>query len=142
MGAWGSGAFDNDTAADWRYGLVDAASEGEAVQVIESALRAAVDPPAGEYLDADVGSCALAAAEVVAAAAGYGPVELPEDVTEWLAAHGGAVPAGFRMLARQAAERVAGPASELAELWTESNGPDGWSAEVRTLAERLAGPPA
>jgi hypothetical protein len=39
-------------------------------------------------------------------------------------------------------ERVAGPASELAELWTESDEADGWSAEVRSLAERLAGPSA
>lgn len=139
MGAWGSGAFDNDTAADWRYGLVDAVSESEAVQVIESALRAATDPPAGEYLDADVGSCALAAAEIVAAALGQPASGLPEDVTEWLEAHGRAVPTTLRALAQTAMARAAGPASELAELWAESDDSAQQAAEVQSLAERLVG---
>lgn len=138
MGAWGSGPFDNDTAADWRYGLVDAVSEGEALGVIESALRAAADLPESAYLDADQGSCALAAAAVVAAARGKDLGELPEDVAEWLETHGAAVPAAFRTLAQIAIARTLGSNSELAELWAESGDADELAAESRKLVDGLA----
>ena len=137
MGAWGSGSFDNDTAADWVYGLVDAASEDEALKVLESALSAAAEITEGEYLDADVGSCAVAAAAVVAAAAGSTADDLPENVAEWVTDHAAAVPASLRVLGKKALNRVAGSDSELAELWAEGGDDDGFASEIRVLAERL-----
>jgi hypothetical protein len=141
VGTWGPRAFENDSAADWLFQIADAASESEALEVIESTLRAAADPPAGEYLDADVGSCALAAAEIVAGALDRPASGLPEDVTVWLQTHGKAVPASFRPLAEAAVARAAGPDSELAELWAEADYSADQAAEVRSLAERLVGPP-
>jgi len=50
--------------------------------VLEEALRPAVAPD--EYLEAPTASCALAAAEVVAALAGRPRPALPEEVTAWV----------------------------------------------------------
>ena len=46
MGAWGSGVFDDDAAADWAFGLARGAYE-----YIRSTLSIAVE--AGDFLDAD-----------------------------------------------------------------------------------------
>jgi hypothetical protein len=137
MGAWGSGPFDNDTAADWAYELVDAASVDDALVVLKSALSAAAEMPEGEYLDADLGSCAVAAASVVAAGAGHAAGDLPENIAEWLAAHGSAVPATLRLLASRALARTTSANSELAELWSESGDADEFGAELKTLSDAL-----
>jgi hypothetical protein len=139
MGAWGSGPFDNDTAADWVYGLVDATTDEEALKVLESALSAAAETPEGEYLDADEGLCAVAAAAVVAAATGSATDDLPENVAEWLTGHAAAVPVSLRGPGRKALNRVAGPNSELAELWAEGADDDGFASSLLVLAERLTG---
>ena len=95
------------TLKELGFEVREAANGREALEVIESTLRAAADPPAGEYLDADVGSCALAAAEIVAGALDRPASGLPEDVTVWLQTHGKAVPASFRPLAEAAVARAA-----------------------------------
>lgn len=51
MGAWDSGTFDNDMAADWAGDLTD----GGSVQLVLVTLAAAADVPAGEELDAPTG---------------------------------------------------------------------------------------
>ena len=58
MGAWGTGIFDNDGAADWSG---DLATGGPSA--IKEALDAALDT---QYLDSGEGACAVAAADVVA----------------------------------------------------------------------------
>lgn len=63
MGAWGTGSFENDDAADWVAGL-DAISPEELTRI----LIAAADDP--EYLEGPAASVAVAAAEVVAALEG------------------------------------------------------------------------
>ena len=62
MGAWGTGAFDNDGALDWVWEL-----EGGGITAIESALDEAVR---SSDLSAPTDVEAIAAAEVVAAAIG------------------------------------------------------------------------
>jgi hypothetical protein len=137
LGTWGAGALENDIAADWVWQIQDAGSEQNAIGVIESALREASEVPADEYLDADAGSCALAAAEVVAAALGRPADDLPENVTEWLTGHAQAVPETYGEKARAAVARTSGANSELAELWAESDGAQEWLAQVRGLLGRL-----
>ena len=138
MGAWGPGAFENDAAGDWAWEIEDAATEEDAVRIIESALRVTGGASADQYLDADQASRALAAAEIVAAALGRTARDLPESVTDWLAAHRQAVPAAMRELARAAVARVIGPGSELAELWEESGDRTEWLDQVRGLQRYLA----
>src|SRR5665647_554634 len=71
MGAWGHGAFDCDSAADWAGDLDDAEPAARA-GLVREALFAAVE--AEDYFDGDDGSIAIAAAAVVAAAIPGGPL--------------------------------------------------------------------
>ena len=133
MGAWGLGAFENDDALDWVAEL----EEDESGDAVRRALDAAAD--AGGYLEAPEGAEALAAAEVVAAAAGRPGEGLPEEVEAWVAAHGGAV-AGEAERARRAVDRVAAADSELRELWEEAEGSAGpWHELLADLRRRLGG---
>jgi Domain of unknown function (DUF4259) len=137
MGTWGTGAFENDAAADWAWQIEDAASGLQAVDTISSALRAVLDLPAGEASDADVASCGLAAAEVVAAALGRPSNELPDGVDAWIAIHGEAIPRSLSEIARRAVERV-NENSELTELWNESGQSQEWLDGIAGLKARLS----
>ncbi len=72
MGAWGSGPFENDDAADWRYLLVD----GGGPAVVADALRNVV----GGSPDLPDAANVVAAAAVVATGLGVAEVDLPDDV--------------------------------------------------------------
>ncbi|WP_194813725.1 DUF4259 domain-containing protein [Nocardia sp. XZ_19_385] len=122
MGTWGTGAFDNDMAADWAGDLQDAAPV-DRPRLLRAALQAAVDNH--HYLEHDEACAAIAAAAIVAAlvpdgppvAASYTPnffieggaLELPDDTTE---------------LAVRALDRVFGEESEWHELWDEAGSLD------------------
>ena len=69
MGAWGSGPFDNDGAAD-----LLGETNGSAPALAE-VLRRVTDAPADEYLDVDDGQHAIAVCELVALGFGYGKLE-------------------------------------------------------------------
>lgn len=118
MGAWGTGPFDNDDAADWRYLLLD----GGGPEVVEAALRSGS------------GAEAVAAAAVVGLAHGA-TVDVPDDVVEWLGAQDPADLTALAGAAVVALDRVL-DGSELAELWREA-GDDSWEDDVRGLADDL-----
>jgi uncharacterized protein DUF4259 len=117
VGAWDSGPFDNDDAADFA-GELDDAGPGERVALIRRALQAAVDATAEDDDDLPRG---VAAAAVLAAVrvdtpvdSSYAPkfladedsvLEVPDDLIE---------------LAVQALDAVAESDSEYAELFGES----------------------
>ena len=114
MGAWGSGPFDNDDAADLLTELagMDAAGRAQRVQT-------ALILPDG-YLEVDSGSMAIAAAALVAAAIGMpldGPVEAQELIRS------GTIPSDdqIRANARAALSRVSAGDSEWHELWAEAD---------------------
>jgi hypothetical protein len=136
MGAWGAETFANDDAMDWVAEL-EAAPD---LRVLRAALDAAAEDD-GEYLDAPVGSVALAAAEVVAALRGRPAAELPEEVGGWVAAHRAAPEAELVGLAARAVDAVAGEPSrsELRALWDEAapEDRDAWRAGVADLRRRL-----
>jgi hypothetical protein len=128
MGAWGSGPFENDDAADWRYLFVDGGGPG----VVADALRAVLGAGAPELTAA---SNAVAAAAVVDAGLGAAGVELPDDVRGWVAA---VDPSAWPPLAPEAVhalDRVL-TTSELRELWDEA-GDDSWTAETRAMRDRI-----
>jgi Domain of unknown function (DUF4259) len=129
MGTWNTEHFDNDTAMDWIYDFSLAPYES----TLENAFAQVLN--GGDYIDADDGVIALAAAEVIAAAKGNIGSSWPEDI---------AIPTGLRIpadlvaQALQAIDTVASSdESELKQLWMESNDFAGWQAAVDNLKSRL-----
>lgn len=133
MGAWGVLAFDNDTANDWACDL-----EGTADLTLIEAAFASLEAVGAGYLDADVGSAALAACEVIARLGGRPGYTnaYTEKVDRWVTNHPLQVPASLHRRGEAAVDRVAGANSELGELWQESDA-DGWRSAVADLRSRL-----
>ncbi|MFC9772557.1 MULTISPECIES: DUF4259 domain-containing protein [unclassified Pseudarthrobacter] len=127
MGAWGFLPFENDDAMDW----LDELDGGDA-----DVVRRAITRVGDGYVDAPVGSVAVAAAEVIAASQGTPAGNLPENVADWVTAHGRGITAEDVEFALEAVQRVAGEESELAELWDDADEPE-WHDSVDDLAERL-----
>jgi Domain of unknown function (DUF4259) len=134
MGAWGSGIYENDDAADWVVELADSD-----IDYVVSALTDAVD---AEYLEVEGGSHALAAADVVARLrSGIGDSASESDeVAAWVTTHAGAPGASLVDLALRAVAKVRGEDSELQELWAENEEGGGpWLATLADLDQRLSG---
>jgi hypothetical protein len=129
VGAWGTGNFENDDAADWIAGL----EEAEGIQPVVVALRSAI---ADGYLEAPDCTTALAAAEVVAAIRGKPATNLPKAAAGWIRQHHPAVDDEVLRLARQAVHRI-GTQSELLELWQDSDELEDWLATLKDLEHRL-----
>lgn len=134
MGASGAGIFMNDDACDWAYEL----EASEDLSVVQATI-AAVLSIGDEYLDGDDGANALAAAEVIACLCGHwgDRKSFPEEVVEWINAHAQDVPDKLRKDAAKAIDRVLGPDSELAELWSEAEEPGEWVEVVKDLRARV-----
>lgn len=132
MGAWGSGNFENDAAQDWLYDF----GEND-FRLIDRTLAGVAGMVEADYLDAEEACEVLAAAECVAAAAGYSPVNPPEELTEWLAENSPIqVKPEYVEMARQAVARVL-KQSELRDLWLESEVFKEWETAVTDLQSRL-----
>jgi Domain of unknown function (DUF4259) len=135
VGAWGTGIFENDDAMDWALDFQRAPSQ--------RSLREAFEAVVGveDYLERDQGSCALAAAEVLAAARGRSGRDVPRALRDWAAANQGVAIPELIVQALAAVDRVTVvESSELAELWAETaKGNDAamWVASVDDLRRRL-----
>jgi hypothetical protein len=132
MGTWGSGPFDNDSAADFLDRLTQEPSWG----VVE-ALREIAKLPTGAYIEVDEGQQAWAACELVALAFGHGDAtavrKIVRDSAEKLAPN-----EQQRRLALEALSRIADPKmSELAALWHEGSDGSQFDASVAHLRARL-----
>jgi hypothetical protein len=92
-----------------------------------------------EDLDADDGTCSIAAAEIVAAALSRRRDRVPEELGTWLDAHQDSLDGDDQVLARRAVERVLATGSELRALWEEGGTEGAWHADVRALLGRLGG---
>ncbi len=133
MGAWGTGIYDNDDAADWS---VEVAELG--LPVVEAALDAAIE---AEFIEAPVGCCALAAADVVARlVSGRGENTVYcEEVVAWVTANAATPSTSLVAKATLVVERLRGADSELAELWSENPaGLEEWSATLTDVEQRLS----
>jgi len=136
MGAWGPGIFENDDAMDWAVDFQREPSE----QSLRDAFEAAVE--VDDYLERDLGSYALAAAEVLAAAKGQPCRDIPPALRDWATANGGVAAPELLAQALAAIERVTiVDSSEVAELWTTSAKPEdaaGWTRQIAELKRRLS----
>jgi hypothetical protein len=128
MGAWGSGPFENDDAADWAWELEEAHDHG----VLRDPLQGALDETG--YLELPEGANAVAAAAVVAMAIDGDAAGLSEEVVAYVG-RAGRPDADLVDLALRAIERV-GTDGELAELWDETGDPS-WRAGLASLHDRL-----
>ncbi|KAA2260976.1 DUF4259 domain-containing protein [Solihabitans fulvus] len=120
MGAWGSGPFDNDSAADWSNELDDAEPE-QRPTLIHDTLAEAVNED--DDLDIDVACAAIAAAAIVAAHRPGGPVVQSAYAPDFLAS--GELldlPDEYADLALRALDRVFQEDSEWLNLWEEGGG--------------------
>jgi hypothetical protein len=129
-GAWGEGPFDNDDAQDWLIECSSSAGPGTIAEAINAALRPG-------YLEADAGSVAVAAAEVIAAADGKGPATTNAEAAPCLAKTRTPEVRALAPSARQAITRVSDPKySELAQQWSAGKS-NRWAAGITQLATRL-----
>ena len=132
MGAWGPGHFDNDAARDWLYDF----GEND-FRLIDRTLAGVAAMVEADYLDADEASEVLAAAECVAAAAGFPMDDPPEELAEWLADNSPIqVKPAYIEMARKAVTRVL-TQSELRDLWLGSEEFGEWETAVLDLQARL-----
>lgn len=132
MGTWGTGSFENDTAMDW---LVD--FEANDFRLIDRTLAGVAAMQAVDYLDADEACEVLAAAECVAAAAGFPAANLPDEIHNWVLANRPIqVKPDYVHMALTAVTRVR-THSELQELWAETDDYEAWNTAVADLQTRL-----
>lgn len=130
MGAWSHEPFGNDTASDWAFGL-----EGqEDFSLVDKAIQAVIDN-GSEYLDSDLASEAVAAAEVLAKARGRGTQtdSYTEEVDNWVQSVASQPSPVLLSKANAALVRILGPDSELKELWQESDDFASWESSIKAL---------
>jgi hypothetical protein len=131
MGAWGSGNFENDAARDWLGDLGELNNPAMVRKTLEAIVRATEKA----YLKNNKCCAALAAAEVVATAAGRPGEYTPEKATAWARANAANL-VDLVSIARAAVERIES-GSELQELFDEGGRDEEWHAVVQRLIARL-----
>lgn len=124
MGAWGVGSFDNDESRDWLANLRESPRPGW--RIIDHTLRNARTKETSDELRA------VAAAEIVAVAAGHSPLRIPTEAIE-IARTLGTPPASIVTEAHAVIGLLINE-SELKELF--ENDPD-WLQEMESLRQRL-----
>lgn len=127
MGAWGPGFFENDDAMEWVSELEDTG-----VDAIQNALLVADE----DEVEAPEACQALAAAVIVLAMAGSTFKELPEEVEAWLEEHGERPEAALLERTLTAVQAVH-TASELRDIWEESEDFDEWNRLMKGLIKKL-----
>ncbi|WP_159065052.1 DUF4259 domain-containing protein [Thaumasiovibrio subtropicus] len=132
MGAWGTGNFDNDTACDWAFQL----EESDDLSLIESTIDEVFEE---DYIDADVGSEALAAIDTLARLRGIERTKnaYTEAVDKWVANHPIATSEPLILRASEALIAIASEESELSELWSETDEYDAWRQEIDSLIKAM-----
>jgi hypothetical protein len=135
-GAWETGPLDNDVALDF-LNLAQASPDDAPLRQIFTAALA--DPKA--FLDDEIASGAIAAAELVAAMKGAPAPELPEPALDWAKRQSPAADQSLIQLAIRAIDRIAAN-SETRDLWAANGEKDlpAWLASLGELKQRLALP--
>ncbi|HEY9731606.1 MAG TPA: DUF4259 domain-containing protein [Drouetiella sp.] len=132
MGSWDVSSFGNDGARDWLQELLQAKGADRVFRALMAASRLS----AKDYLQSTECECAVAAAEVIAAAAGNPSPKLPHEVAEWVKEHNFAAGAEVVDMALRVVERVS-KNSELKELWDDTDSAEEWYAIIEDLMKRL-----
>ncbi|MCV7356006.1 hypothetical protein FHU31_000138 [Mycolicibacterium fluoranthenivorans] len=134
MGAWGTGVFDSDGAADWANAYDQTAPE-ERLAFIERTLAKA---HSGSYLEVDDCVQVIAGAATVAALLPDTPTEPIAYGPETLWAESRFEVSGeLRAAAIAALQRVIDPATEWSQLWDDAGRLDVVTAGVKRLIGAL-----
>jgi hypothetical protein len=140
VGTWDTGAFDNDTAADW-CGDLDEAGPTQRVRMIRDALTAVVDEDG--YLDSDLAAEAITAAAIVASQLPGGPPIDSPYAPDFLATGTTlSLPDDLPRLALLVLDRIVGDDSEWRGVWKDSGSFAEAVAELQPIRAALAGSPA
>ena len=132
MGAWGTGVYDNDSAADWAHEL-----GGGGLSMLEEGLK---QIQADTYLDSWEGTAAIAAADVVARLRSGGGEQSAyvEGVTDWVQANRNVEWQQLVAPAIASIDRASSPDNnELYELWAETDLLQEWLAVLGEVRSRL-----
>ncbi len=137
MGAWGAGSFENDIALDWAAeckSIDDISSKFDDLEAIDQSQCNDHDP----YVDADLASEVVAAAEAVAMLMGSVSSDFPDDLREELKT-AGEPDSQLIDKAKHSISRIL-MASELLELWSKDEDQSGeWNIAITGLIDRLNG---
>jgi hypothetical protein len=128
VGAWGSGSFENDDAADWLAQLGTIAPD-DLTKIFGQAADDTI------YFEAPAASVVVAAAEVVAALNGSPVKGVPPEIVKWTTNRQAPTPE-LKALALRALDRVR-KNSELKDLWLEADGLNDWTAAIQDLQTRV-----
>ncbi|WP_082519507.1 DUF4259 domain-containing protein [Variovorax sp. Root411] len=129
-GAWGEGPFDNDDAQDWLTECARSAGAPAIAAAIDAALRPG-------YLEADAGSVAVAAAEVIASVDGNRSAATSAESAPCLEKTHMPQVRALAPRARKALARVSDLShSELAQQWAAGKS-NRWATGISQLATRL-----
>lgn len=134
MGTWGTGPFDNDTAADFSDVLDDAASAGEREELVRGVLTRTVT--ATGYL-AEAEEAVAAAALIAAQCPGGEPVETVYGPKQSLPCF----PQDLRELAAEALGRVLADELGLSGAWVDPADARHWLSSLKILRDVLDPPP-
>jgi Domain of unknown function (DUF4259) len=129
-GTWGTGSFDNDSAADWVYEL----EQSKTTRYLLTVFNAV---PSEGYIEVDGCSAAIAAADVAASLKDGKTEHLPKVVAAWVQDNN----LGYKpILATMAIQALSfcksTKRSELAQLWQEAT-PKQWLSQVSEIEARL-----
>ncbi|WP_415888175.1 DUF4259 domain-containing protein [Neptuniibacter sp. SY11_33] len=129
-GAWDYGSFDNDSAADWVYEL----DQSKTTRYLLTVFNAV---PSSGYIDVDVCSVAIAAAEVTASLKDGKTQNLPKSVANWVQVN----KPDYKVALAARATEILGyckdtKRSELAQLWDEGDSVK-WFSNISVLGARL-----
>ena len=128
VGAWGSGSFENDDAADWLAQLGTIAPDD-----LTKIFGQAADDTT--YFEAPAARVVVAAAEVVAGLNGSPVKGVPPEIVKWTTNRQKPTPE-LKALALRALDRVR-KNSELKDLWLEADGLNDWTAAIQDLQTRV-----
>lgn len=139
MGTWAVGPYGNDFAQDWAEDL----QESKDLYFIEDTLNNMLQAETTEYLEAPFGAEALAAVETWSRLQGKGGAKDEDSagVDAWVAevqVKLGKPRADIADKAMRALALVTSDASELRELWEDSEHYQDWLASVSDLLRRLS----
>ena len=132
MGSWRANTFENSEALDWLSDLLDE----DDLYFVHNTLEIIADYPPDEPPDAWDCICALAAAELVAAARGQPSAKFPPIAVEWLEAYGLEADQELMDFSAKAVERVASN-SWLKQEWDQSESSQQWYESLDDLKRRL-----
>lgn len=125
MGTWSAGSFGNDSALDFVSRVTGTSGLFRAIEVLG---------PRSNWIDNDLATEAIAAADIVAALLGRASEDLPEGLSNTLKSFES--PSSALVAAASTAVVHVRENSELADLWAESEGEE-WIGAINDLLARL-----